>query len=60
MITRACVPSAACSAMSLMIAGYGITTTCCETNLCNSAELNKIKIVTMALPLLAALVYLKK
>jgi len=46
--------------MSLMIAGYGVTTTCCDTNLCNLAESNKFKIATVAFPLLAALVYLRK
>jgi hypothetical protein len=46
--------------MSLMIAGYGVSTTCCTTDLCNSAESSKVKIATIAFPLLAALVFLKK
>jgi hypothetical protein len=60
MVTRACVPTSACSAMNLMIAGYGVTTTCCITDLCNSAESNKIKAALFAFALSAALVYLKK
>ena len=57
-IVRACVPSSVCKAFNVMIAGYGVTTTCCTTNLCNSADLIKINFASLAFPLLA-LIYMK-
>jgi hypothetical protein len=58
-ITRACVPMSVCKAMSLMVAGYGMVTTCCGTNNCNSAEIKNINLYLLVFPLLYSLIFSK-
>ncbi len=55
-ITRSCVPTSACTEMSLMIANYGFSTSCCDTDLYNLAILRqKVNFATFAVPLLTIL-----
>ena len=48
-----------CKAMSLMVAGYGMVTTCCGTNNCNSAEIKNINFYLLVFPLLYTLIFSK-
>ncbi|XP_069477848.1 lymphocyte antigen 6E-like [Ambystoma mexicanum] len=55
-ITKKC--SASCAASSVTIAGVGITTTCCSTDLCNVSGATSVRISYLALAVTAGFICL--